>query len=286
MDDINTYNTSLLSDNMLSQRQNEAGFFLCTKGNGEILCNDKIFSIERGTILIISPLIRIFPLFKSNDLEGIYILEKLEVMYPIFKLNINTVISINLLEHPCIQLQDDDINFIIARKRLIDDKESLSKNSTHDIEKGLTQQMITLLKEETILEVISHYFRNSIVRPHQENKYNTLIYNFLDSLNKNYMTERTVKHYANAANLSAGRFTSIIKQVTGKTPSEWIIFVTILNARVMLEKTDKRIKEIALTLNFPEQFTFRKYFKRHVGISPRLYRKLHSAKESDSKSRE
>ena len=32
------------------------------------------------------------------------------------------------------------------------------------------------------------------------------------------------------------------------------------------------IKQIAEQLNFPEQFTFRKYFKQHTGLSPKAYR--------------
>ena len=33
------------------------------------------------------------------------------------------------------------------------------------------------------------------------------------------------------------------------------------------------VKEIAQELNFPEQFTFRKYFKTHAGISPKEYKR-------------
>jgi len=33
------------------------------------------------------------------------------------------------------------------------------------------------------------------------------------------------------------------------------------------------VKEVADRLGFPEQFTFRKYFKTHTGISPTEYRK-------------
>ncbi|MBO6073593.1 MAG: helix-turn-helix domain-containing protein, partial [Paludibacteraceae bacterium] len=31
-------------------------------------------------------------------------------------------------------------------------------------------------------------------------------------------------------------------------------------------------KEVAAELGFPEQFTFRKYFKTHTGISPSEFR--------------
>jgi AraC family transcriptional activator of pobA len=93
-------------------------------------------------------------------------------------------------------------------------------------------------------------------------------------MNKNYKSERTVNYYANRANLSKGHFSRIIKNRTGKTPSQWIATVTIVNAKLMLEQSGNSIKEIAAELNFPEQFTFRKYFKQHVGVPPKEYRAL------------
>lgn len=36
---------------------------------------------------------------------------------------------------------------------------------------------------------------------------------------------------------------------------------------------DLQIKEVAERLGFPEQFTFRKYFKTHTGVSPSEYRR-------------
>ena len=40
---------------------------------------------------------------------------------------------------------------------------------------------------------------------------------------------------------------------------------------------DLQVKDIADRLGFPEQFTFRKYFKTHTGMSPTEYRRLNSS---------
>ena len=66
---------------------------------------------------------------------------------------------------------------------------------------------------------------------------------------------------------------AVLKEATGISPSEWISSVTTTYAKLLLEQTDKSIKEIAEELNFPEQFTFRKYFKRYSGMSPSDYRR-------------
>ena len=48
----------------------------------------------------------------------------------------------------------------------------------------------------------------------------------------------------------------------------------ISNAKLQLTRTNKSIKEIDEELNFPEQFTFGKYFRQYTGISPKNYRKI------------
>ena len=63
-----------------------------------------------------------------------------------------------------------------------------------------------------------------------------------------------------------------MKQETGYTPMEWINMVTINHAKNLLRQPNVLIKQVADELGFPEQFTFRKYFKQHTGMSPRAFR--------------
>ena len=110
-------------------------------------------------------------------------------------------------------------------------------------------------------------------------KNEAIAYKFIYSLHLHVKTERSVNFYTNEANLSSSHFTRIVKDKTGKTPSEWIADMTIVNAKLLLEQSGMSIKEIAAELNFPEQFTFRKFFKLHVGIPPKEYRLKNRAKE-------
>ena len=56
----------------------------------------------------------------------------------------------------------------------------------------------------------------------------------------------------------------------------WIHISIISRAKHLLMQQDLRVKDIADRLGFPEQFTFRKYFKTHTGMSPTEYRRLNS----------
>jgi AraC-like DNA-binding protein len=64
-----------------------------------------------------------------------------------------------------------------------------------------------------------------------------------------------------------------IKQISRRTPNEWIDNYVTLEIRVLLRNSTKSIKEIAQDLNFPNQSFLGKYFKEHVGMSPSEYRK-------------
>ena len=131
-----------------------------------------------------------------------------------------------------------------------------------------------------MLEVIRIYFRNRVMQSHPIDKKESIVYNFIYSLHTNFKQQRSVSFYAEEARLSTGYFTSVVKEKTGRTPSEWIIGITIAQAKLMLEKTKKSIKGISSDLNFPEQFTFRKYFKQHVGVAPKEYRRQASLPKS------
>ena len=64
-----------------------------------------------------------------------------------------------------------------------------------------------------------------------------------------------------------------VKNVSHRTPNEWIDFYVIQELRIALRESSKTIKEIATELNFPNQSFLGKYFKEHVGLSPKEYRK-------------
>lgn len=274
MEDLNLNNMELLLGNFIPEYRNKSGLFLCLDGSSDVLINDQLYHMKRGTLYIISPLVMIYNVSKSPDFKGIHIIDEIEVFYSVIHSIIDTILHLKLRNSPCLQLVEEDIQFIIHQKELIDKKRDSLQYAIAEEESTLIRHMIHLLEQETLLEVISVYFRERIVESEPIGKNESVVYNFIYSLHMNYKNRCNVAFYAEEAKLSTGHFTSIVKQKTGKSPSEWIIAITIVNAKLLLEKSKKSIKEIASELNFPEQFTFRKYFKQYVGIPPKQYRLL------------
>jgi AraC-like DNA-binding protein len=97
---------------------------------------------------------------------------------------------------------------------------------------------------------------------------------FLVALNLDHRQHRAVQYYAEKQSLTPRHFADIIKQESGYTPMEWINMITINQAKNLLRQPDTQVKDVAAQLGFPEQFTFRKYFKTHTGMSPTEYQHI------------
>jgi AraC-like DNA-binding protein len=96
---------------------------------------------------------------------------------------------------------------------------------------------------------------------------------FIRLLELNFRNERRVSWYAEQLGITAKYLSEVVKQVSKRTPTDWIDNYVILEMRVLLKNSTKNIKEIADELNFPNQSFLGKYFKEHVGMSPSEFRK-------------
>ena len=74
-------------------------------------------------------------------------------------------------------------------------------------------------------------------------------------------------------NITPKYLSEVVKQLSTRTTNDWIDKYVILEMRVLLKNTTKSIKEISDELSFPNQSFMGKYFKIHVGMSPKDYRK-------------
>lgn len=257
---------------------NKGGFTLCTAGRADIVINGQSFVLTRGCVFIVTPLVQINSIAMSEDFRSISFVNDLKVFYPIFKLIIGTGIPLKVRESPCWQLSEEEISYIVHQDARIGQKQQRLDTDLHPDERALLLHHIHLIRHETMLEVVGSHLRNYPAQVDSVNKQEIIAYRFILALHEHYSHERSVSWYASEANLSLGHFTTIVKAATGKTPSEWIATVTTTYAKLLLERRDKSIKQIAAELNFPEQFTFRKYFKQYTGMSPKAYRNSHAQK--------
>ncbi len=100
-----------------------------------------------------------------------------------------------------------------------------------------------------------------------------IVSQFKERLAINYLRHRDVRFYASLASLSPKHFSSVIKEQTGKTAGEWIDEMVLLESKILLQKKELTIAQVADQLNFSDPSTFGKFFKNLTGQSPSAYRK-------------
>lgn len=105
-------------------------------------------------------------------------------------------------------------------------------------------------------------------------RYQFILQEFITLLMNHYRSEHHVSYYADAMHMSTQYLTSIVKRQTGKTVNTFIGELIYSEARNMLSSTDLSIQQITAELNFADQASFSKFFKRHSGMAPQRFRVL------------
>lgn len=95
---------------------------------------------------------------------------------------------------------------------------------------------------------------------------------FYEAVTKHYQESHEVKYYANIFCVSPKYFSTVIRQTTGATPSEWIARYIVVRAKMLMRTTDLSMQQISKELGFPDQTSFTRYFKTNAGYPPTAYR--------------
>jgi len=91
--------------------------------------------------------------------------------------------------------------------------------------------------------------------------------------NEHYNEEINIEDYALSRNMSVSWFIRNFKQVTMKSPMQYILGVRIGNAVSLLESTDYNVTEISAIVGYDNPLYFSRIFKKQKGLSPSDYRK-------------
>lgn len=100
-----------------------------------------------------------------------------------------------------------------------------------------------------------------------------LMFLFIQLLNKHCRTEHSVSFYAGELCITPEYLSRIMKSFSGKTVNHWISEALMREAEIALRNPDLTIQQVADLLNFSDQSSFGKFFKKHRGISPLAFKR-------------
>lgn len=257
--------------NMPTVRLNAIAFFICTHGKVSFHIDYKDYHLRSDMLLQLNSVHILNNVRMSSDFEGYFVAISpklahniIDEVHAIKKVYINLKHSLQL-----IQLVESESSGLIENIiRII----KVMKSSGHAFQSYM-------LKNETsnfLLEIANIY----LIRSKKEEIINDtisrkeeIVQNFIRLVFDHCKKEHEVTFYAENLCMTSGNLSRILKTVSGKTAIKWISDSLVVESKLLLQNPNITIQQVADELHFGDQSSFGKFFKKHVGCTPKEFKK-------------
>ncbi len=96
---------------------------------------------------------------------------------------------------------------------------------------------------------------------------------FHELLFRHFRQQHGVRFYADKLFVTPKYLSETVKDVTGRSASQWIDAALVVEAQALLQNPGLSVQQVSNELSFPDQSSFGKFFKKQAGFSPTDYRK-------------
>lgn len=265
------------------------GVFICREGEMVLSIDGTEYHMTKHSIIVYFSYSNLQIISHSSDLKGTFIGANLETIQPMFYqvTNFNALFAIK--KAPFQEISDTQYEtlsqHIFLMKTMIQ-REQASKSKGNDEQKSpvleLAHKQAEMQSYSLILEVLQCYTHIATDEMSLSRK-DEVLHKFISEIYRRYRTEHEVSYYANRQFLTSRYFSAIVKEKSGKSPSQWIATALLIDAQNLLKTTNMTIKEISDTLHFPNQSYFGKWFKNLTSFGPLEFRKgKHNKKFDDA----
>lgn len=141
------------------------------------------------------------------------------------------------------------------------------------------EEMIVFKFHELLLN-INRALKNISIKT---NDTNTLIKQAKTYFNENYNQEINIENYASSLNMSPCWFIKKFKEMTGVTPTQYILKIRLTTAQNLLKYSKYNVSEAAAAVGYENSFYFSRLFTKNFGVSPSKYKSQFKTNSDDSK---
>lgn len=242
---------------------------LVMSGHARISVNYKNYALSCNSVVMLSS--HLYEMVEVSDDFVCFCLfnsrEFMEKYDPAEIIPIRMKYSVRLFRNPILTLSEEEMTHLLLRKESL---VSALQNTGHYYYKEMVLNALIAFYLD-----YSDYFERRFSQQNETeplSRQEMITRNFIELLMKYYRKEHNVEYYASKLHLSAHYLTLIVKKVTGRTPSDFIYEMLYGEAKSLLSQSNLSIQEVASQLNFSDQSSFGKFFKRKSGCSPFSYR--------------
>ena len=250
-----------------ARRMNFILMCLCTRGSVSFTLDENPLKLTAHNLFVVSERHVLDKYEATPDFEGLCLM----ISLPFYNEIIRSVSDISALflfahNHPIFNLSEHD-------EQIFSDYYQLVKKKIVNTESHFRRDLVRTLMLAMFYDLGDVIYRFKQVKKVRVTRGDIIFTQFIKLVEDNCKRERRVSWYAQQIGITPKYLSEMVKQVSCKTPNEWIDNYVTLELRVILKNTTRNIKEIAKEMNFPNQSFLGKYFKEHVGMSPSRYRK-------------
>jgi AraC family transcriptional activator of pobA len=95
---------------------------------------------------------------------------------------------------------------------------------------------------------------------------------FRSLIDKSFRSEHSLQTYANQVGVTVGQLSRLCREVLGKSSLQVMNDRLIQEAQRELVYTALPIKQLASELGFEDDAYFSRFFRKHIGMTPKAYR--------------
>lgn len=239
---------------------------ICRTGSATLVWNDQTVNITEGSMFMNFGDSMITDVKMSPDFSATAIVMSHEFLresvLPLMHL---WPYLLFLMESPVVKLERRELLRLTATYNLVVER---LQQTDHSFRREATVACL----QAVCYDVCDFLKRKVPQGEHLQPRSYALFDQFVRLVAMNYVEHRDVQWYANEMQITPKYLSEVVKEVSGRTSSQWITNVVVTEIKDLLRNSDLSIKEIAVEMNFPNQSFLGKYFKNVVGISPGDFR--------------
>ena len=249
-----------------ARRMNFILICLCTQGTVTFTLDTKQQTLNANDLMVVSERHILDNYNASPDFDGLCMMISIPFYNEIIK-NISDISALFLFAH-----NYPIFPFPEQARQTYHNYFDVLKTKIGNTENRFCRDVVRTLLLALFYELSDIVYRFQQVKDLRPTRADIIFTQFIKLVEENCKHERRVAWYAMQMNITPKYLSEMVKQVSKRTPNEWIDNYVTLQLRVILKNTTLSIKDVAKEMNFPNQSFLGKYFKEHVGMSPSEYR--------------
>lgn len=277
VDDIIVFDNEFPTDRSLFHLENKPPiridarvYLLCKHGNMTLNVDYKTYRLTKGSIFRLNGRHIIDDIHTSDDYKGYSLIFSHDFLLSIIswipELKELTISADHF--RPLMDLNETEL------QKFVDIVEHLKEN-LRATDHTFHSQIVKVEATDFILELADSFAKKMSGKDEYLEKMSwgeETFQQFMSLIMDHCKNQHEVSFYADKLNMTAGNLSRVIANASGKSPIKWINDALIAEAKVLLRNPDMNIQQVAQELNFGDQSSFGKFFKRHTETTPIEYK--------------